>query len=62
MTPDDRPTPGPIPRGHRTLVDDPVIPEERTAALAFQGTLDGEDPECSLSTAPGSTSSSVTAW
>ena len=36
--------PGPIPRGHRTLVADPVIPRT-TAAVAFQATLDEEDPD-----------------
>ena len=50
QTPNDRPTPGPIPRGHRTLVEDPVIPET-TAALAFQATLDEEDPSAPVDSA-----------
>jgi hypothetical protein len=44
QAPNDRPTPGPIPRGSRTLVADPVIPET-TAAVAFQAALDAEDPD-----------------
>jgi hypothetical protein len=44
LAPNDRPTPGPVPRGDRLLVEDPVIPET-TAALAFQATLDAEDPD-----------------
>ena len=43
QAPNDRPTPGPIPRGNRTLVEDPMIPKS-TAALAFQATLDEVDP------------------
>jgi hypothetical protein len=50
QAPNDRPTPGPIPRGHRTLVEDPVIPET-TAALAFEATLDEEDPSAPVDSA-----------
>jgi hypothetical protein len=50
QAPNDRPTPGPIPRGNRTLVEDPVIPEV-TAALAFQSTLDEEDPSAPVDSA-----------
>ena len=42
-TPNDRPTAVPFPRGQKTLVDDPAIPEA-TAALAFHATPDEEDP------------------
>lgn len=41
--PNDRPTAGPIPRGRRTIAEDPVIPGA-DAALAFSAALDGEDP------------------
>jgi hypothetical protein len=43
QAPDELPTPGPVPRGNRTLVADPEIPGTM-AALAFQATLDAEDP------------------
>ena len=43
QVPNDRPTAAPFPRGHKTLVDDPTIPEA-TAALAFHATPDEEDP------------------
>jgi hypothetical protein len=43
QTPNDRPTAVPFPRGLKTLVDDPTIPEA-TAALAFHATPDEEDP------------------
>jgi hypothetical protein len=43
QTPNDRPTAVPFPRGQKTLVDDPAIPEA-TAALAFHATADEEDP------------------
>lgn len=48
--PNDRPTPGPIPRGVRTLVDDPAIPGA-DAALAFQAALDAEDPDAPVDSA-----------
>ena len=44
QTPNDRPTAVPFPRGQKTLVDDPTIPEA-TAALAFHATPD-ERPGC----------------
>ena len=50
QAPNDRPTPGPIPRGNHTLVEDPVIPEA-TAALAFHATLDEEDPSAPVDSA-----------
>ena len=43
LAPNDRPTPGPIPRGRRTLAADPVIPGA-DAALAFRAASDEEDP------------------
>ena len=43
QAPNDRPTAVPFPRGQKTLVDDPAIPEA-TAALAFHATPDEEDP------------------
>jgi hypothetical protein len=43
QAPNDRPTAVPFPRGNRTLVDDPAIPEA-TAALAFHARPDEEDP------------------
>ncbi len=43
QTPNDRPTAVPFPRGQKTLVDDPAIPEAM-AALAFHATPDEEDP------------------
>jgi hypothetical protein len=50
QAPNERPTPGPIPRGARTLAADPVIPMA-TAALAFQATLDEEDPNAPVDSA-----------
>ena len=50
QAPNDRPTPGPIPRGNRTLVADPVIPEI-PAALAFQSSLDAENPDAPIDSA-----------
>jgi hypothetical protein len=50
QAPNDRPTPGPIPRGNRTLVEDPMIPET-TAAIAFQATHDQEDPGAPIDSA-----------
>jgi hypothetical protein len=50
QAPNDRPTPGPIPRGQRTLAEDPTIPEA-TAALAFHATSDAEDPDASVDSA-----------
>lgn len=43
LAPGDRPTSGPIPRGERMLVDDPVIPGA-DGALAFVASMDGNDP------------------
>jgi len=43
QAPNDRPTAVPFPRGQKTLVDDPAIPQA-TAALAFHATPDEEDP------------------
>jgi hypothetical protein len=48
--PNDRPTPGPVPRGSRTLVADPAIPGA-SGALAFQAALDAEDPNAPLDSA-----------
>ena len=48
--PNDRPTPGPIPRGARTLVDDPAVPGA-DAALAFQAALDAETPDAPIDSA-----------
>lgn len=48
--PNDRPTPGPVPRGVRTLVDDPAIPGA-DAALAFQAALDDETPDAPIDSA-----------
>jgi hypothetical protein len=50
QTPNDRPTAVPFPRGQKTLVDDPTIPEA-TAALAFHATADEEDPDASADAA-----------
>jgi hypothetical protein len=44
--PNDRPTPGPIPRGTRTPTADPVIPGA-SAALAFYAVPETEDPTAS---------------
>ena len=43
QAPNDRPTAIPVPRGAKTLVDDPTIPGA-DAALAFNAVLDAEDP------------------
>lgn len=48
--PNDRPTPGPIPRGRRTLAADPTIPET-TAAIAFHAAMDAENPNAPLDSA-----------
>jgi hypothetical protein len=41
LAPNDRPTPGPVPRGERILIADPAIPGA-TATLGFEGVLDSE--------------------
>jgi hypothetical protein len=50
QTPNDRPIAVPFPRGQKTLVDDPAIPEA-TAALAFHAIPDEEDPNASADAA-----------
>ncbi|MBA3377791.1 MAG: hypothetical protein H0T93_02800 [Chloroflexia bacterium] len=50
QAPNDRPTPGPVPRGERTLVADPVIPGA-AATLGFEAVLDAEDPDASADSA-----------
>ena len=50
QAPNDRPTSAPFPRGQKTLVDDPAIPEA-TAALAFHAALDEEDPNAPVDSA-----------
>ena len=50
QAPNDRPTSAPFPRGTRTLAADPEIPGS-TAALAFQGSLDEEDPNAPVDSA-----------
>ena len=50
QAPNDRPTAVPVPRGTKTLADDPAIPEA-TAALAFHATLDEEDPNAPVDSA-----------
>jgi hypothetical protein len=49
-TPGDRPTPGPVPRGVRTLAGDPAIPGA-AAAVAFHAALDAEDPDAPIDSA-----------
>ena len=44
QAPNDRPTPGPTPRGERSLVADPEIPGT-TATVGLEGILDGEAPD-----------------
>ena len=44
QAPNDRPTAGPFPRGNKTLVDDPEIPEA-TAALAFEAIFNEDNPD-----------------
>lgn len=48
--PNDRPTPGPVPRGVRTLVEDPEVPGA-DAALAFQAAMDAETPDAPIDSA-----------
>ncbi len=48
--PNDRPTSAPFPRGARTLAADPAI-AGTTAAVAYQGSLDEEDPEAPVDSA-----------
>jgi hypothetical protein len=48
--PNDRPTSAPFPRGTRTLAADPTI-GGTTAALAFQGSMDEEDPNAPVDSA-----------
>ncbi|CAA9540602.1 MAG: hypothetical protein AVDCRST_MAG59-797, partial [uncultured Thermomicrobiales bacterium] len=48
--PNDRATAFPVPRGARTPAADPAIPGA-TAALAYHGALDGEDPDAPLDSA-----------
>jgi hypothetical protein len=50
QAPDDLPTSIPIPRGTRTLAEDPEIPGA-AATLAFQGTLGEEDPNAPIDSA-----------
>ena len=44
QAPNDRPMPGPVPRGERSLVTDPQIPGA-TATLGLEGVLDPEAPD-----------------
>jgi len=48
--PNDRPTSAPFPRGTRTLAADPTI-GGTTAVLAFQGSMDEEDPNAPVDSA-----------
>ena len=48
--PNDRPTAIPIPRGDRTLAEDPAIPGA-TAALAFSANFDPESPDAAVDSA-----------
>jgi hypothetical protein len=50
QAPNERPTPGPIPRGERTLVADPVIPGA-SAALGFEAIMHPDDPEATVDSA-----------
>ncbi len=50
QAPNDRPTPGPTPRGERSLVTDPVIPGA-TATLGFEAVMDAKDPDASADSA-----------
>lgn len=50
QAPKDRPTPGPVPRGERTLVADPVIPGA-AATLGFEGVLDMENLDATADSA-----------
>jgi hypothetical protein len=50
QAPNDLPTPGPIPRGHRTLAADPTVPLTE-AALAFQATSNADDPQAPVDSA-----------
>jgi hypothetical protein len=50
QAPNDLPTSGPIPRGKRTLTDDPAIPGA-TAALAYHGSMDDQDPKAPVDSA-----------
>jgi len=50
QAPNDRPTPGPIPRGAKTLAADPAIPGS-TSALAFHAAMDEEDPNAPIDSA-----------
>jgi hypothetical protein len=50
LEPNDRPTPGPVPRGNRTLADAPAIPGA-DSALAFLATSDPENPDAPIDSA-----------
>jgi hypothetical protein len=50
QAPNDRPTAAPFPRGNKTLVDDPEIPEA-TTALAFEAIFAEERPDASADSA-----------
>jgi hypothetical protein len=50
QAPNDLPTPGPIPRGHRMLAADPTVPLTE-AALAFQATSNADDPQAVVDSA-----------
>jgi hypothetical protein len=50
QAPNERPTPGPIPRGERTLVADPVIPGA-SGALGFEAITHPDDPEATVDSA-----------
>jgi len=50
QAPNDLPTSGPIPRGARTIGDDPDIPDA-TAALAFHAAMDDQDPDAPVDSA-----------
>ena len=50
QAPNDRPTSAPFPRGTRTLAADPAIAGS-TAAVAFQGAFNEEDPDAPVDSA-----------
>jgi hypothetical protein len=50
QAPNDRPTPGPVPRGERSPVADPEIPGA-TATLGAEGIFDPENPDATIDSA-----------
>jgi hypothetical protein len=50
LAPNDRPTPGPVPRGNRTLAVDPVVPGA-DSAVAFLATSDPDNPDAPIDSA-----------